>query len=342
MPTPHYRTPEDSVRRSTTVRGGVAAAVILVLGLGGLAACSGSGDTPPVPSGGASSSAAPTVAPTVDTAADQAALAAIAVTGDAGAKPAIALPSTPFAVTSQVARLVDDGTGDAVATGNLVTLDVLEVSGADGSERGNTWSGGTPIVTIVDSSSFFDELYRLLSTSHVGSRVLLAAPSTDDSGSALTVIDLIEVAKNQTVPARAEGTAVTPPAGLPTVALDGTGKPSLTAATGTAPTSLVVQPLIQGSGPAVAAGQTVVVKYTGWLWDGTQFDSSWDAGAAFPVQNIGQAQVIDGWNQGLVGQKVGSQVLMVVPPTLGYGATANGSIPANSTLVFVVDILAAA
>ena len=67
-----------------------------------------------------------------------------------------------------------------------------------------------------------------------------------------------------------------------------------------------------------------------------------DRGATFPVQNIGQAQVIDGWNQGLVGQTVGSQVLLVVPPSLGYGANAQGSIPANSTLVFVVDILAAA
>ncbi len=113
-------------------------------------------------------------------------------------------------------------------------------------------------------------------------------------------------------------------------------------ATGTAPTSLVVQPLIQGTGAKVASGQTVVVNYSVWLWDGTKFDSSWDRGATFPVQNIGQAQVIDGWNQGLVGQTVGSQVLLVVPPSLGYGATAQGSIPANSTLVFVVDILAAA
>ena len=72
------------------------------------------------------------------------------------------------------------------------------------------------------------------------------------------------------------------------------------------------------------------------------YDPSWDAGATFPVQNIGQAQVIDGWNQGLVGLNVGSQVLLVVPPDLGYKDQAQGSIPANSTLVFVVDVLAAA
>ena len=326
------------MRRSTTVRSGIAAAVILVIGLGGLAACSNGGDNPPTPTGTGSS--APTAAATVDTAADEAALAAITVTGAAGAKPAIALGATPFSVTSQVARTVDQGTGDAVAQGNLVTLDVLEVSGADGSERGNTWDDGTPIVATVDSSAFFDELYQQLVSAHVGSRILLAAPTTDDSGAPLTVVDLLEVASTRSVPARAEGTAVAPVAGLPTVTLDGTGKPSITAATGAAPTKLVVQPLIQGSGPAVTAGQTVVVKYTGWLWDGTQFDSSWDRGSSFPVQNIGQASVIDGWNQGLVGVKVGSQVLLVIPPDLGYGTTAQTGIPANSTLVFVVDVLA--
>ena len=328
------------MRRSTTVRGGIAAAVILVLGLGGLAACSGGGSTPPVPTGTSTSTPSPTAS--VDTAADHAALSAITVTGAAGAKPTLTLPSKPFTVTSQVARTVDQGTGTAVAQGDLVTLHVLEVSGADGSERGNTWTDGTPVVTTVDASSFFEELYQQLTAAHVGSRILLAAPTQDSAGMPLTVVDLVEVSATQPVPPRATGTAVAPAAGLPTVTLDASGKPSLKPSTAAAPTTLVTQPLIQGTGPAVTKGQTVVVHYTGWLWDGTQFDSSWDRGTPFPVQNIGQAQVIDGWNEGLVGQKVGSQVLLVVPPDKGYGATANGSIPANSTLVFVVGILAAA
>ncbi len=330
------------MRRSTTVRGGIAAAVILVLGLGGLAACTGGPSTPPVPSGTAGATAAATPTPTVNTAADEAALAAITVKGAPGAKPTLTLPSKPFTVTSQVARTVDTGTGAAIAQGDLVTLHVLEVSGADGSERGDTWSGGSPVVTTVDSSSFFAGLYQQLVSAHVGSRILLAAPTQDSSGNTLTVVDLLEIAKTQQVPARATGTPVTPPAGLPTVTLDANGVPSLTAATGAAPTTLVTQPLIKGTGPAVTKGQTVVVNYTGWLWNGTKFDSSWDRGTTFPVQNIGAAQVITGWNQGLVGQTVGSQVLLVVPPSLGYGTTAQGSIPANSTLVFVVDILAAA
>jgi peptidylprolyl isomerase len=325
------------VRRSTTVRAGIAAALILALGLTGLAACSsgGSGDNP-TGSATSTASATPTPSASVDTAADEAALAAVQVSGDAGAKPTLTLPSTPFAVTSQVARLVDEGSGDAVADGDLVSIDALAVSGADGSEQGNTWDNGAPESIILSSESFFDELYQLLSTAKVGGRILLAAPT-----SSATVVEVLEIVGTQAVPARATGEPVAPVAGLPTVTLADSGQPSLTAASGDAPTDLVVQPLIQGSGPAVTAGQTVVVHYGLWLWDGTAIESSWDGGTPYPVTNIGQASVIDGWNEGLVGVNVGSQVLLVVPPDKGYGDTASGDIPAGSTLVFVVDVLAA-
>jgi peptidylprolyl isomerase len=169
----------------------------------------------------------------------------------------------------------------------------------------------------------------------------MVADTDSSSGLPLTAVDVVDVVATQPLPARASGTPVAPSAALPTVTLDANGKPSLAVSRTTAPSSLVVQPLIQGSGPAVTSGQTLVVHYTGWLWDGTQFDTTWDGGVPYVVSHIGQNQVIKGWDQGLVGQKVGSQVLLVVPPDLGYGSDAQGSIPANSTLVFVVDILAA-
>jgi peptidylprolyl isomerase len=103
----------------------------------------------------------------------------------------------------------------------------------------------------------------------------------------------------------------------------------------------VVQPLITGSGPAVQAGQTVTVHYTGVIWGtGRVFDSSWKTGEPVPFV-IGGGQVIKGWDQGLVGQTVGSQVLLVIPPDLGYGSAGNsgGGIKGTDTLVFVVDIL---
>ncbi|MCL2463547.1 MAG: FKBP-type peptidyl-prolyl cis-trans isomerase [Micrococcales bacterium] len=337
----------------------MAAATILLLGMCALTACSGG--TSPGPDGAAvatgpatdnpdwlgtpTPSAAPTAAATtpVGTAADKAAVASITVTGASGAKPTVTLPSQPFSVTGAVARTVDPGSGNTVVKGDLVTLQILELSGVNGGELQSTWSQGAPTVSLVDPSALNQQIYNELITARVGARLLVAAPQSDsDTGLTMTVIDVVDVIAAQSVPARATGTAVAPKAGLPAVALDGTGKPSLSAPSGTAPTDLVIQPLIQGSGPAVKSGQTIVVNYTGWLWNGTQFDSSWDRGAPYVVPGIGNGNVIDGWDEGLVGQQVGSQVLLIVPPDKGYGDTAQGtSIPANSTLVFVVDILAA-
>jgi len=103
-----------------------------------------------------------------------------------------------------------------------------------------------------------------------------------------------------------------------------------------------VQPLIKGTGPVVQSGQTISAQYTGVVWDtGKQFDSSWDRGQPTPFV-IGKGQVIAGWDEGLVGQTVGSQVLLIVPPDKGYGASGQSSagIKGTDTLVFVVDILA--
>jgi FKBP-type peptidyl-prolyl cis-trans isomerase len=93
-----------------------------------------------------------------------------------------------------------------------------------------------------------------------------------------------------------------------------------------------------GSGATVAAGQTAVVDYTGWLPNGNQFDSSRGREPfAFPV---GAGRVIAGWDQGVAGMAVGEQRLLVIPPALGYGAMGSGGvIPPNATLVFEVELL---
>jgi peptidylprolyl isomerase len=134
---------------------------------------------------------------------------------------------------------------------------------------------------------------------------------------------------------------VAPVAGQPTVALDPSGAPTITMPGGDPPTTLVTQPLITGTGAPVASGQSITVHYTGALWaTGKVFDSSWTRGepTSFP---IGTGGVIKGWDQGLIGQTVGSQVLLVIPPDLGYGASGapDAGISGTDTLVFVVDIL---
>jgi peptidylprolyl isomerase len=107
------------------------------------------------------------------------------------------------------------------------------------------------------------------------------------------------------------------------------------------PSTLQVKTLIQGSGPAVVKGQTLIAQYHGVLWrNGKVFDSSWQHGAPAGFA-IGVGQVIPGWDKGLVGLKAGSRVMLVVPPKEGYGAkgSSDGSIKGTDTLVFVVDIL---
>lgn len=98
----------------------------------------------------------------------------------------------------------------------------------------------------------------------------------------------------------------------------------------------------QGSGPAAVAGSTVQVEYTGWLQsNGKKFDSSYDhGGQPFAVTPLGQAQIIPGWNEGLVGVKAGGVRRLIIPPALGYGAQGSPPvIPANATLIFDVTII---
>ena len=108
------------------------------------------------------------------------------------------------------------------------------------------------------------------------------------------------------------------------------------------PAQLLSKDLVVGTGPEVTEGVTMQTHYDLVTWsDKQELDSSWSRGEPFPLENVGRAQVIDGWNEGLLGMKQGGRRLLVVPPDKGYGDQASDSIPANSTLIFVVDILAA-
>ncbi len=104
------------------------------------------------------------------------------------------------------------------------------------------------------------------------------------------------------------------------------------------PSGLQYQDLKLGDGAVAKSGQSVSVNYIGVLTDGTKFDSSFDAGKPFTF-SLGAGQVIKGWDEGVAGMKVGGRRILIIPANLGYGGQAVGSIPANSTLIFQVDLL---
>ncbi|MBN1427480.1 MAG: FKBP-type peptidyl-prolyl cis-trans isomerase [Anaerolineae bacterium] len=104
-------------------------------------------------------------------------------------------------------------------------------------------------------------------------------------------------------------------------------------------TELQIKDLVIGTGPEAQSGDMVSVHYTGWLTDRTKFDSSLDGGQ--PIEFVlGQGNVIVGWDQGVVGMKVGGKRRLAIPPDMGYGEQgAGGVIPPNATLIFEVELL---
>jgi len=102
--------------------------------------------------------------------------------------------------------------------------------------------------------------------------------------------------------------------------------------------ALKIEDIVEGSGTEAKSGDTVQVHYTGWLEDGTKFDSSVDRDEPFEF-TLGQGQVIQGWDAGVIGMKVGGQRKLTIPSQLAYGPQGRGSIPPNATLIFDIELL---
>src|SRR5579871_2916893 len=140
--------------------------------------------------------------------------------------------------------------------------------------------------------------------------------------------------KAQTLQFQAPPTIVTPRSGPLSK------EPKVTVPSGAAPTTLRTKDLVTGTGAIVQAGDSINVNYVGVLYKGGKtFDSSWSRGAptAFTLSN---GSVIPGWVQGIAGMRVGGRRELIIPPSLAYGSQAQSTIPANSTLIFIVDVLA--
>jgi peptidylprolyl isomerase len=116
-------------------------------------------------------------------------------------------------------------------------------------------------------------------------------------------------------------------------------KPTVEVPKKPAPTQMIEKEIITGTGPEAKSGDQVTVQYVGVLYkNGKQFDASWDRGEPFTFK-LGSGEVITGWEVGIEKMKEGGRRELIIPPELAYGSQSNGTIPANSTLIFVIDLL---
>ncbi|MEU2162747.1 FKBP-type peptidyl-prolyl cis-trans isomerase [Streptomyces sp. NPDC019208] len=245
-------------------------------------------------------------------------------------------------------EVISEGKGQALKKGDQAQVDYLGQVWDGDKPFDNSFDRGEPFAVTIGGGGVIEGWQKALDGQKVGSRLEVSIPPSLAYGSQgqgdippnATLVFVMDVVKGTTLPVSAKGTEVAQDnIDLPKVGTNTDGKaPSITVPKKAAPAKLVSNYVIEGSGPAVKADNTVAVQYKGVLWkDGKEFDSSYSKGApvTFPL-----AGVIPGWSKGLEGKKVGSRVLLVVPPDMAYGDQAQGPIPAKSTLVFSVDILA--
>jgi peptidylprolyl isomerase len=277
-------------------------------------------------------------------------LSTVTIEGDAGKAPEVTFDGRlePSEVETEV---VTEGDGEEVAQGDLVLSHIWVGNGFTEKQAFTTYDAGTPeLLSVTDTLS--PGLLAGLEGQKAGSRVAVAAPAAEAFGeegnpqlglgngdSVLFVMDLVEK-----VPGQPQGEEKPVAKWAPGIAdQDGTVT-GLDFADAPQPgKNLLVTKTIKGDGAVVKKGQTIYVNYLGQVYKGQQpFDESYSTGApvSFP---IGVGQVIKGWDQALVGQTVGSRMILAIPPELGYGAKGNegAGIKGTDTLYFVVDILAA-
>ncbi len=333
------------------------ATVVGALGL--LAACGNSDSSnsssaaPATPSVVSSASATPSATPSASASPSASATPtikasantdAISVTGGYGVTPKVSF-KTPFRIAKTQVRVLEPSDGPVVRDGTSVQVDYAGVDARTGKTFDSSFvSGRAPIAFPL--SGVIQGFRTGLIGQHMGSRVLIAMTGPDGYDSSggnaqagINVGDTLIFVVDITTATLTEpyGDAVAAKDGLPTVSA-GTGTPTVTIPKTTAPTSLVAQPIIKGnSQDKVAAGDTVTLHYAWYTWsDGKQIESDYGKAA----EQVDLTKMISGFGQGLVGQTVGSRMLLVIPPSLSYpNGSTDPQISKTETQVFVVDIL---
>jgi len=268
-----------------------------------------------------------------------------------GTKPTVAKgsgdPSKQLAVQTVIA-----GGGRTVAEGDFIVAHYLGQVWNTAKVFDNSYDRKTALAIQLAQGGIIDGWRYGLVGRKAGSRVEMAVPPTWGYGTqgnpqagikgTDTLVFVVDVKGTYPVTSSAKGKEVAQgDADLPKVGTNTDGKaPSVEVPKKDAPTALVANYIIEGDGEALAATDSVLVQYKGLQWDtGKEFNSTYESRTLAP---FALSQLVKGWSQGLVGKKVGSRVLIVIPPKLGYGDSppSGSGIKKNATLVFTVDILA--
>ena len=320
---------------------------LVAAALAGLTACAGAPATAPTatpgtaaPSPSASATPAVTRSPMPPASSS---LDSIKVSGAWLKEPKVEVKA-PFGIDKTRSKAIIQGKGPKATADAYLQLHYYGVNGSTGKVFDQSYAAGQPV--IMSLSSVVAGFKNGLVGQQEGSRVLIAMPGSDgyDSNGGqpsadievgdtlIFVVDLVQV--QRTGP---EGETVTPKAGLPTVS--GTsGTPTIDIPQTTAPTSMQSQVLVKGTGPKITAKDTILTHYVGYSWKNRKaIDTHYDQ------PDVGQlSAAIPGWQKGLVGQTVGSRVLLVLPPSDSFPQGSNNPpVDAGDTVVYLVDVLMA-
>lgn len=273
---------------------------------------------------------------------------AVKVSGKFGAKPTISGTKGLTAKTTERTVTVN-GKGATATTGSTVTLNYTVYNGTSGKVIDTTGYGKSKAVSLaLDKTQEIVGLYKAVECSTPGTRVVAVIPPADAFGSSgqeslgITAKDSIVFVLDVNTVKLPTKTKVldAPDSTFPKVTFDSkTGAPTVAKPTGTQPSTLKVAYITKGTGATVKAGDSVTVNYTGLVWaTGKVFDSSWTAGK--PATFV-TSQVVSGFGKALVGQKVGSKIIAIIPPDEGYQSAGNPSAGISGTddIVFVIQII---
>ncbi len=291
-------------------------------------------------------SSAPAAAPNTN--------AQVKVTGSFGQAANVTIPkadpSGKLAISTPI-----KGTGATVASGNAILAEITlyKWSKKTSTLIDSTYAEGPQMVP---SDLGLTGLSEALKGATIGSRIVAVLPPKYGYGSggnseleitgSDTLVWVLDVLQQYSPTASATGTHVSDGGGkLPTVTAKTGQEPVVTIPKNSPPTSLSVTTLVKGSGPVVATGDTLVTQYVGVIWrTGKVFSASWPSSSeptSVPFSFQLGSGVVTGFSEGLKNVRVGSRVMIVIPPSLGYGKSGESSagIKGTDTLVFVVDVL---